>query len=208
MDNCIDALDEFFCAQYSDYVRISAIEGYAMPDVVYVGSDGNVHRRDSSCMRLAHQPEKEKILAELKSTLADTDFAFNFSFVPVFHRFRARFGQNSFARLLPKVLSHVGETVESAGEKLDIEKKFWQMIAKGRVYPSKNLVLALALTSRLQTEDVNLLLSTLEFRLEDDNVRDVVVQFLLSQKIFNDEMRNACLKEYKIENLPIKRARE
>ena len=46
------ALDEYFCALYSDYVRLSAIEGYAMPDVLYVAEDGNVARRDSSCMRL------------------------------------------------------------------------------------------------------------------------------------------------------------
>ena len=32
MENYLEALDEFFCAQYSDYVRISAIEGYVMPD--------------------------------------------------------------------------------------------------------------------------------------------------------------------------------
>lgn len=206
MVNCIEALDEFFCAQYSDYVRISAIEGYKMPDVVYVGGDGNIHRRDSKVMRICYQQEKEKILATLKASLADADFSFNFSFVPFFRRIRARRDKNSFARLLPQALSRAGESVAEAGKRLDISPKYWNMIAKGKLLPSKNLVLALALTSRLQTEDANLLLSVLELRLEDDNVRDVVVQFLLSQKIFNEEMRDACLKEYNIENLPIKRA--
>ena len=36
------ALDEYFCALYSDYVRLSAIEGYVMPDVLYVAEDGMV----------------------------------------------------------------------------------------------------------------------------------------------------------------------
>ena len=66
------ALDEYFCALYSDYVKLSAIEGYVMPDVLYVASDGNVARRDSSCMRLCHQKNCEELLARFKANLADT----------------------------------------------------------------------------------------------------------------------------------------
>lgn len=205
MDSYIEALDEFFCAQYSDYVRISAIEGYKMPDVVYVDDDGNVARRDPECMRLIHQPERAEILKSFKATLADTDFSFNFSLIPVSERFRARFGKYTFAKLLPGALRRAGETVESAGNKLAIETKYWNMIVKGKVYPSKNLVLALALVCRLQQEDANNLLNVCGFRLEETSVRDVVMQFLLSQKIFNETMRDGCLAEYKIENLPIRR---
>ena len=35
-------------------------------------------------------------------------------------------------------------------------------------------------------------------------MRDVVVRYLLEQKIFNEEMRDACLAEYRLTNLPIK----
>lgn len=205
MENYIEALDEYFCAEYSDYVRISAIEGYKMPEIVYVGSDGNIARRDSSCMRICYQPEKAEILKTFKSTLSDTDFSFNFSLIPVSERFRARFGKYTFAKLLPAALRRAGETPESAGAKLAIEEKFWEMIVKGKVYPSKNTVLALALVCRFQQEDTNNLLAVCGMRLDDDSVRDVVVHFLLSQKIFNEEMRDRCLAEYKIENLPIRR---
>ena len=74
------ALDEYFCALYSDYVRLSAIEGYVMPDVLYIADDGNVARRDPSCMRLCHQKDCEGVLARFKAGLADTTFTFSFSF--------------------------------------------------------------------------------------------------------------------------------
>ena len=44
----IRALDDYFCAHYSDYVLLSAIDGYVMPDVLYVAEDGNIARRDSA----------------------------------------------------------------------------------------------------------------------------------------------------------------
>ena len=208
METYLEALDEFFCAQYSDYVRISAIEGYEMPDVVYVAPDGNVARRDSSCMRLKYQKNRDAILKTLKNSLADTTFTFNYKFIPLMQRPRERFRKETFAKLLPEILKHTGETAESAGKKLDIEPKFWRLIVKGKVWPEKNTVLALALVCRMQVADVNRLFAVLNLGFEEDNVRDVVVQFLLGQRIFNEQMRDKCLSEYKIENLPIARGEE
>lgn len=205
MDNYLEALDEFFCAQYSDYVKISAIDGYVMPDVVYIGADGNVARRDSSCMRLAYQKNKAEILKTFKRSLADTDFTFSYCLIPFGEKIRKPLKKYTFAKLLPEALRHAGETVQSAGEKLSVEPKFWNMIVRGKVYPEKNTVLALALVCRLQIQDINNLLAVCGFRFEEDSVRDVVVQFLLGQQIFNETMRDRCLAEYKIENLPIKR---
>jgi hypothetical protein len=205
MENYLEALDEFFCAQYSDYVRISAIEGYEMPDVVYIADDGNVARRDSSCMRLAYQKNKAAVLATLKASLADTSFTFSYSLIPLREKLRNPFQKYTFAKLLPEALRHAGETVESAGEKLAIEPKFWNMIVKGKVYPEKNTVLALALVCRLQIQDINNLFAACGFSFDEADVRDVVVQFLIGQQIYNPIMRDKCLAEYKIENLPIKR---
>ena len=58
----LSALDEYFCEQYSDYTKLSAIAGYAMPEVVYVGADGNITRRDSSVMRLSRQKQRGELL--------------------------------------------------------------------------------------------------------------------------------------------------
>lgn len=206
MEDFITALDEYFCAQYADYVRLSAIEGYEMPEVVYVDKGGNIARRDSSCMRLIYQKNKDELLKKFKLALCDTDYAFNFSFIPLGERLRMPFKKYTFAKLLPDCLRRAGETVESAGEKLDIGKKFWRKIVKGKLYPSKNTVLALALTCRLQAQDTSNLLAVLGFTFEEDSVRDTVVHFLMAQSIYNENMRDKCLAEYRIENLPIRRS--
>lgn len=198
------ALDEYFCANYSDYVRLSAIEGYKMPEMLYVSDDGNVARRDSACMRLVHQPRCEELLERFKQSLADTTFTFSFSFPTLRERWHDRFEKHTFARLLPEALHHSGETAESAGEKLDVAPRYWQRIVKGRLYPEKNTILALALVARMQWGDLVNLLAVCGFEFREDEVRDVVVRYLLEQKIFNEEMRDACLAEYRLTNLPIK----
>lgn len=201
----LTSLDEYFCANYSDYVRLSALEGYEMPEVVSVGADGNIERKDSEIMRLSKQKNKTELLARLKEGLADTEFTFNFSFRSFRDWIRDPFRKYTFAKVLPRALSNVGETVESAGEKLDISPKYWQKIVKGKLYPEKNLVIALALVTGMKQSDVNNLFNVMGFGFEKDRVRDVVCEYLLTNGIFNEEMRDKCLSEYKITNLPIKR---
>ncbi len=199
------ALDEHFCARYSDYVKISAIEGYVMPEVLYVAQDGNIARRDSSCMRLDRQQDAELLLARFKEGLTDTEFAFSFRFPTVKQRFHAFFHpkENTFARTLPRALAHCGETTASAGAKLSIEPRFWERIVKGKLLPEKCTVLALALVCHMQLEDVLELLGVSGFTMDPANVRDVVVDYLIVQKIYNPVMRDDCLREYRITSLPI-----
>ena len=116
------------------------------------------------------------------------------------------FRKETFARLLPETLRHCGESVETAGEKLAIEPRFWQKIVRGRLYPEKNTILALALVCRMQWQDVLNLLAVSGFTFREDEVRDVVVRFLIENSIYNEAMRDDCLAEYRIENLPIRRA--
>lgn len=203
----ITSLDEYFCAQYSDYVKLSALEGYEMPEVVSVGADGNIRRKDSEVMRLSHQKNRKALLDRLKEGLTDTEFSFNFSFRSFRDRMRDPFRKFTFAKVLPEALSRAGETAESAGEKLDISPKYWQKIVKGKLYPEKNLVLALALVTGMKQADVNNLFNVMGYTFEKDRVRDVVCEYLLTNGVFNAEMRDACLKEYKITNLPIKRSK-
>ena len=201
----LQALDEHFCAGYSDYVRLSALPGYEMPEMLYLGKEGVIERRDSSAMRLCNQKNRDELLKTFKESLADTNFTFSFSFIPFSERVRDRFRKHTFAKILPAVLAHYNETPESAGQKLDIEPLFWNKIVKGKLYPEKNTVLALALVCRMQVQDVNNLLAVCGFPLDEANVRDVVLGYLITHRIFNAEMRDRCLAEYKITNLPIKR---
>ena len=203
----ISALDEFFCAKYADYNRLSGIEGYRVPDLIEIGRDGNVIRRDAEVMKLCRQENAKEILINFKAGLADMEFTFNFSFVPFFERVKDKFRKYTFHKLLPAVLARVDETVQSAGEKLDIDPKIWKGIVKGKLYPEKNTIFALAIVCHLSLADTTDLLSVCGFAFEDQNVRDVIVEYVLTQKIFNENMRDRCLQEYKIDTLPIKRAK-
>ena len=78
------------------------------------------------------------------------------------------------------------------------------MIVKGRVYPEKNTVLALALVARMQWQDVLNLLAVSGFSFREDEVRDIVVRFLIERSIFNEQMIADCLAEYRLTNLPIR----
>ena len=57
----------------------------------------------------------------------------------------------------------------------------------------------------MQSQDCANLLSASGFTFDDTSVRDVVAHYLIEQKIFNEEMRDRCLAEYRVTNLPIKR---
>ena len=205
MDNVISSLDEYFCAHYSDYVRLSAIEGYQMPEMVYVAPDGNVARRDSSLMRLCHQKDPAALLKKLKEGTVDTNFAFSYAFPTLRERRALRHGKYAFRTFLPVILHRCGESVESVGEKLDIEPRFWTKIAEGKLRPTKNTLLAVALVCRMGQQDASNLLTVCGETLSEENVRDVVVRYLLEQKVFSPELRDMCLAEYQITNLPIKR---
>lgn len=204
MENYIRELDDYFCEQYSDYVKLSAIAGYEMPDTVYIARDGNLVRRDPSVMRLSRQKSKDELLAKFKEGLADTSFTFHFSFPTFRNKLEDKRRKYTFAKLLPEALKHVSETAESAGAKLDVEPFIWNKIVKGKLYPEKNTVLALALVCHMQVQDCAKLLGACGFKFDSTSVRDVVTYYLVEHKIFNRDMRDACLAEYKITNLPIK----
>ena len=93
--------------------------------------------------------------------------------------------------------------MESAGKKLSLLPEVWQGIVKGKYYPEKNTVLALALVCHMRPQDTNALLVLSGFSFDLSSVRDVVVEYLLERELFNPEMRDRCLQEYHIENLPI-----
>lgn len=201
----LTALDEYFCANYSDYVRLNALEGYKKPEVLYIAKDGNIARRDPSCMRLCHQENAEALLSAFKAGYADPEYTFDFSFAPRRERLRDLFRKNTFAKVMRPILAKYNETPQSAGEKLDIEPRFWNKIVKGKLYPEKCTVLALALVCHMRSADLQSLLNVCGFSLERTSVRDVVCSYLIEQRIFNPAMRDACLAEYRVITLPIRK---
>ena len=154
-------------------------------------------------MRLIHQADWQKLLETFKAGLTDTSFAFSFRCRKFREKWRDLSDKHTFAKMLPGILAHSNETTESAGKKLALLPEVWNGIVKGKFYPEKNTVLAIALVCRLRPEDTNALLVYSGFSFDLSSVRDVVVEYLLERELFNPEMRDKCLKEYKIENLPI-----
>lgn len=199
------ALDEFFCSHYTDYPKLGAIEGYRMPELLTIGKNGVLERQNSERMKLCYQSDCAALLQTFKRGLVDTEFSFSFSYPSFPDRWRDLFRRHTFAKLLPAALARVKETPAGAGEKLSIEPEIWSKICKGSLYPAKSTVLALALVCRLSAGDVSDLLAVTGFSLSNENVRDIVVEYLVTQKVFNPQMRDACLAEYRIDTLPIRR---
>jgi len=204
----IEGLDEYFCSKYCDYQKIVAIEGYRVPDLIVIGKDGNISRRDSSLMKLSRCDNCAELLRTFKSGLADTTFSFGFSFPHFFDKIRDLFDKNTFSKRLPAVLAHESLTPQDLAGELTIERKIWDGIVKGKLYPEKSTVIAVALVGGLSVQDAGELMSVCGFSFEDDCVRDVVAEYLLAKKIFNRSMMRACLQEYRIENLPIRWTKE
>ena len=197
----LQSLDEYFCANYSDYVRLAALEGYVRPELIYIEKDGNIARRDPAILRLSGQKNAAELLKRFKSELLDTEYTFNFSVPSCFARLRDLSRKHTFKKVLAPTLKKYHET----WEKLNIEPRFWEMIAKGKLYPEKGTVFAVALVCRMRHADLVNLLNTCGFTLKKESVRDVVVSYLIEQRVFNAEMRDACLAEYRITTIPIKK---
>jgi hypothetical protein len=58
----------------------------------------------------------------------------------------------------------------------------------------------------LTKEDTQSLLAVCGYEFEYETVKDVVVAYLLEQKVFNPQMVACALAEYKVENLFLKKA--
>ena len=86
----------------------------------------------------------------------------------------------------------------------NIDAEIWQNVKKGKFAPTKNLIFSLALTLQFSMEDVNALFLFAEYEWDYTYVKDVVISYLLINKVYNREMISAALAEYKVENLFIK----
>ena len=199
-------LDEYFCETYANYDKLCVLDGYRMPKMQETErrEDGRLYAYTlpANTMRLAKQEKRDQILALLKKQITDKSFSFSFEPAGFFVRLKKN-GKYSFKRALNEVLKKSAITAEELGENLAIDKNTWKKICLGDYLPTKNMIFSIALTARASYEDVCYMLATRGMEFNYTEEREVVISYLLKQKIFNEEMVKAAFKEYSVRNLYI-----
>ena len=200
-------LDDYFCEKYANYDKICVLKGYSMPVMHETVVERGVKRARSlpkSVMALSHQANKEDLLAQLKKQTLDTTFSFSFHPQNIFQRIGDIFSKRSVHKLLKAVLRRYNVSMEDAGARLDIPQEVGKGICKGKFLPTKNLIFTIALTFYLSLQDTQTILGRLGVGFDAKQAKDVVVSYLLAQKIYNAEMVKAALDEYQIRGLFLK----
>ncbi len=208
MFDFIADLDEYFCEKYANYDKLCVLQGYRMPKMQdsKVDEFGRTYAYTlpADTMRLALQENKTELLKILKTRIADKTFSFSFRTVGFFTRIRNAFSKYAPHKWLRATLSKNGVTADEAGKALGIAPKIWQGIVEGKYLPTKNTIFSLALTAHIGEEDIKNLLWVNGYEWDFTIEKDVVICYLLQQKVFNREMIDSALKEYSIGNLFIK----
>ena len=210
MYDFISDLDEYFCEKYANYDKLCVLPGYKMPTMqaTEIREDGQsyAYTLPADTMRLARQEKKDELLAELKKRMIDKTFSFSFRPLNTFARLKNLFSKYGFYKNFNKVLEKYKLTDEEVLSKLDITEEIWKGIRKNKFLPSKNLIFTFALSNHLGYDDTAALLALCEYQFDYAMEKDVVVSYLLKEKIFNEDMLQAAFEEYKIDNLFFKKA--
>ncbi len=198
-------LDEYFCEKYANYDKLCILPGYKTP-VMHATRIDEFGRNYSytlpaSEMRLAAQEDKAALLVELKKRLTDLTFSFSFRPLNLFQQIKNKFSKKGFLKNFELILSKYGLNKESAKEGLSVSEEIWTGICKGKYLPTKNLLLSLALVAQLALEDVTLLLIFCGYEWEFAMAKDVVCNYLLSNKVYDKGMIERALAEYNVQDL-------
>ena len=208
MYDFIQDLDEYFCEKYANYDKLCVLPNYKMPlmQASEVREDGRTYAYTlpADTMSLAKQECKEELLSALKERMADTTFSFSFQVQSIFDKARNFFSKYGFYKHLDKILRKYDVTDEQVLQHLDISEEIWKGIRKNKFLPTKNLLLSLALTEHFSLQDTQTLLMLCGFEMDDTIVKDVIISYLLGNKIYNRDMVEQALAEYKVANLFIK----
>ncbi|MBQ7368949.1 MAG: hypothetical protein IJW60_04510 [Clostridia bacterium] len=205
MFDFIADLDAYFCETYANYDKICVLPNYRMPKMQDSKIDEfgrtYAYTLPANTMRLALQEHKDELLKTLKAQLVDKTFSFSFRPLSFFARMKNKTSRYGFVKWLKAVLRKYNLTTSEAGEKLAVDGNIWKDIVKGNFMPTKNTVFSLALTANLSMEDTENLLLVCGYEFDYTIAKDVVISYLLTQKIYNRPMLDAALAEYKITNL-------
>lgn len=208
MFDFIADLDAFFCEKYANYDKICILEGYKRPVMQATKVDENgltySYTLPMERMKLANQESKEALLKQLKPRLVDNTFSFSFIPYTFFKRVKKAFSEYSFHRTLRTLFESYNVNAQEVLQELNLSKEIWNNIWIGKFAATKNLILSIALVAQLSFEDTTELLNISGYEWDYAQQKDVVLTYLLQQKVYNREMIDAALKEYNIENLFLK----
>lgn len=208
MHDFIADLDAFFCEKYEGYDKISILPGYKMPMMQASEVDEfgrtRAYTLPANTMRLAKQEKKDEILLELKNRMVDTTFSFSFAPQSIFTRIRSRFSKYAFYKMLAAMMKKYDFADKDALENLTIDEEIWCGVRKGKFLPSKNLIFSIALAAHMSYDDTEVLLTLAGVEWNFAVVKDVILCYLLQQKVYNAPMIERALTEYKVSNLFLK----
>ncbi|MBR2341326.1 MAG: hypothetical protein IKA72_02835 [Clostridia bacterium] len=200
----ISDLDEYFCENYENYDKLCVIKGYRMPKMQDTErrADGSLYSYTlpAKTMCLAKQEKRAEILKILKTQITDKSFSFSFEPAGFIEKLKKNF-KYSFKRILSETLRKCAVSEEELGKELSIDQTTWKNICAGNYLPTKNLIFSIALTARVSYEDACMLLATREMEFDYTLEREVVIAYLLKQKVYNAEMIKAAFNEYSVSNL-------
>lgn len=209
MFDFINDLDEYFCEKYANYDRLCVLKGYRMPKMhdSKILEDGRTYTYTlpSETMRLALQENKAELLASLKKGIEDKTFSFSFRPLSFFRRIQNVCSEKGFLKNFKKVLLKYNYTFETAVEEIEISQEIWKKIKKGSYVPTKNLIFSLALSLHLNLKEAQGLLWLCGYDFDFTIAKDVVIYYLIEQKIFNATMQERAFEEYKIRNMFLKK---
>jgi len=194
-------LDEYFMRTYCDYTAISAISGYDMPDRAGTSTEYSLQGEK---YKLINQPRREELLAKLKEKYVDRNFSFSFETVKIAERLKDVRRKYTFKKILPKIFTKYSLDIKSFYERIEISPYIWKKLTNGSFYPEKNTVFAIAIAGGISHKDAQDLLAVCGYEFDYTSIRDVVVSYILSYKIFSGDIVKDILAEYKITCLPLK----
>lgn len=201
-------LDEYFCEKYANYDKLCVLNGYKMPlmQASEVDEFGRTraYTLPANTMRLALQENKKDLLVQLKSKMTDITFSFSFEPVGFFARLKNNYSKYGFTKNFKRMLAKYGIDENEAVKALDVDEEIWKNICKGKFLPSKNLIFSLALTAQFSFDDTEELLAYCYQEFDFTIVKDVVISYLLYNKVYSPVMIQEALEEYKVSNLFIK----
>lgn len=208
MFDFIEDLDAYFCEKYANYDKLCVLPGYRMPKMQTseVREDGRTYAYTlpANTMRLALQENKTELLKTLKEQMLDKTFSFSFIPYGFFKKISNLFSKYTFYKHFRLVLEKYKISDVDALNALSITPEIWTGICKGKYSPTKNLIFSLALTAHFSFEDTKHLLAFINCEFDYAVVKDVVIAYLLHNKVYNREMIDAALQEYKVSNLFLK----
>ena len=205
MFDFITDLDEYFAKEYAGYDKLTVLPGYKMPMMQATKVDENgrtqTYTLPMDTMALDKQENKDELLVMLKEKMVDKTFSFSFSVLPFFSRVKHFFSKYGFAKNLKKFMAKYKVTDEDVLSQINVMPEIWKGIKKGNFLPTKNLILTLALVFQISYDDTKALLSLCDYFMDYTVVKDVVVSYLLTRKVFNPAMITAAFEEYKVVNM-------